>query len=74
VKPAVAEAWDHVQEAEVKHTDGTSWLQSGVALSLWTLASSTATVFKIVANSSRATLRKLYGALEGILVVRGRAM
>lgn len=68
LKPVVAEAWDHVQGSAVKHTDGTSWLQSGAARSLWTLASSTATVFKIVANSSSATLKKLYGAFEGILV------
>lgn len=68
LKPAVAEAWDQVESAEVKHTDGTSWLKAGVALSVWTLASTAATVFKIVVNSSRATLRPLYGALEGILV------
>lgn len=68
LEPAVAEAWDQVQAAKVKHTDGTSWLQAGMALSLWTLASSAATVFKIVANSSRATLRPLYGVLRGILV------
>lgn len=68
LEPAVAEAWDRVQSAEVKHTDGTSWLQAGAALSLWTLASSAATVFKIVADSSRSTLRTLYGTLEGILV------
>ena len=66
--PIVAEAWDQVQKAEVKHTDGTSWLKAGLTLSLWTLASKAATVYKIVANSSRATLIPLYGALEGILV------
>lgn len=68
LEPAVAQAWDKVQDAEVKHTDGTSWLQSGKMLSLWTLASKAATVFKVVANSSRATLRPLYGLLRGILV------
>lgn len=75
LEPVVAEAWDHVQDAEVKHTDGTSWLQAGMALSLWTLASKAATVFKIVANGSRATLQPLYGALRGILVSdRARAL
>ena len=68
LEPAVAEAWDQVQGAKVKHTDGTSWLQGGMARSLWTLASNTVTVFKIVADSSRATLRPLYGLLRGILV------
>lgn len=68
VKSAVDQAWDQVQRAEVKHTDGTSWLQSGLALSLWTIATTMATVFKIVANSSKQTLQPLYGALRGILV------
>jgi transposase len=35
---------------------------------MWTIASSAATVFKIVADGSRATLSPLYGALRGILV------
>jgi transposase len=68
VAPAVAEAWEQVQAAEVKHTDGTSWLQSGAARSLWTLATGAATVFKIVVNSSRASLIHLYGEFKGILV------
>jgi transposase len=68
VRPAVEEAWDRVSHAKVKNTDGTSWVQGGVALSLWTLASKAATVFKIVANSAKQTLRPLYGRLHGILV------
>ena len=68
VEPAVARAWDHVRRADVKHTDGTSWFQSGLTLSLWTIATTAATVFKIVADGSRATLQPLYGALRGILV------
>jgi transposase len=62
------QAWVHVQEAEVKHTDGTSWKQRGVLCSLWTIATASATVFQIVADSSKATLRPLFGALRGILV------
>jgi transposase len=68
LEPAVAEAWDKVQSAKVKHTDGTSWLQTGARRALWTVASKAVTVFKIVADSSRATLRPLYGLLRGILV------
>ena len=68
VGPAVDEAWDKVSRAKVKHTDGTSWAQAGVTLSLWTIASKTATVFKIVANSAKKTLRPLYGKLRGIMV------
>ena len=68
VKPAVAEAWRRVEGAPVKHTDGTTWLKVGTVLALWTIASTAATVFKIVADGSRATLAPLYGALRGILV------
>ena len=68
VKPAVDEAWTRVEGAAVKHTDGTSWLKAGTLLALWTIATATATVFKIVTDGSRATLEPLYGALRGILV------
>jgi transposase len=68
VQPAVNEAWQSVGRATVKHTDGTSWLMAGVTLSLWTLATATATVFKVVSDSSKKTLQPLYGALRGILV------
>jgi transposase len=68
VQPAVDEAWEKVGGAEVKHTDGTSWYQAGVTMALWTIATTAATVFKIVANSATVTLAPLYGALVGILV------
>jgi transposase len=68
VAPAVAEAWQRVEQGEVKHTDGTSWLQSGVLLSLWTIATAMATVFKVVASGSKDLLQPLYGKLHGILV------
>ena len=62
------EVWQQVVGAEVKHTDGTSWLKSGKLLSLWTLATSAATYFKIVADGRRDTLKPLYGKLIGILI------
>lgn len=68
VKPAVDEAWKQVQNAEIKHTDGTSWAQAGVAMSLWTIATVMATVFKIVSNGSALKLKPLFGTLMGILV------
>jgi transposase len=68
VEPPVIEAWKRIDGAPVKHTDGTTWLKAGVVLALWTIASTAATVFKIVADGSRATLAPLYGALRGILV------
>jgi len=68
VEKPVDEAWKSVVDADVKHTDGTTWLQSGIVMSLWTIATAVATVFKIVANGRAATLKPLYGELRGILV------
>ena len=68
IEPAVDEAWKRVGEAKVKHTDGTSWAQAGKTLALWTIATTAATVFKIVAHHTKKTLEPLYGALSGILV------
>jgi transposase len=68
VNPAVAEAWTHVEQAPVKHTDGTSWFQAGVMCSLWTIATAAVTVFKILANGQAKTLAPLFGKKLGILV------
>jgi transposase len=68
VAPAVDEAWKQVENAPVKHTDGTSWKQSGALLALWTIATASATVFKIVTSGSGKILKPLFGALKGILV------
>jgi len=68
IEPAVEEAWTVAIEARVKHADGTSWLQAGVMLSLWTIATSMVTVFKIVTNNRRETLRDLFTKRRGILV------
>jgi transposase len=68
VQPAVDEAWDRVGQAQVKHTDGTSWYQAGLLMALWTITTPAATVFKIVADATKETLKPLYGALRGILV------
>jgi transposase len=54
VEPAVAEAWQRVAGAPVKHTDGTTWLKAGPVLALWTIASAAATVFKISTDVSWA--------------------
>lgn len=68
VKPAVAEAWEKVEMGEVKHADGTSWYQSAVLCALWTVATSAATVFKIMTDGTRETLKELFGKGGGILV------
>jgi transposase len=68
VEQPVHDAWRRVAKASVKHTDGTTWLQGGITLSLWTIATAVATVFKIVANGRMETLKPLFGSLRGILV------
>lgn len=68
VAPAVAEAWKKVVHAAVKHADGTSWYLSGALLSLWTIATTVATVFKILANGKMETLKALFSEKRGILV------
>ncbi|WAM24460.1 IS66 family transposase [Myxococcus sp. NMCA1] len=68
VKPAVDEAWSRVLLAPVKHTDGTQWLEAGLARTLWTIASSMATVFKILTDGKSRTLAPLFGLKLGVLV------
>jgi transposase len=68
IEPAVDEVWDHVVDADVKHTDGTGWLQAGTTMSLWTIATTTATLFKILADGAKSTLRPLFRELKGILI------
>jgi len=68
VVPMVEQACARVAKAAVKHTDGTSWFQAGVTLSLWTIATACATVFKIVKDGSAGTLKPLFGTLRGILI------
>jgi transposase len=68
VAPTFEEAHEHVVRAGVKHTDGTTWLQAGVLVSLWTIATACATLFKIVRNGRTETLRPLYGKPRGILI------
>ena len=64
----VDEAWEEVRSAKVKHTDGTTWLESGVTMQLWTIATASATVFKILAEATANTLRPLFGKRIGTLV------
>ena len=69
VEPAVDEAWAEAQSAAVKHVDGTTWLQVGVILALWTIATAGVTVFKILDNGQGETLeRELLTSTKGVLV------
>jgi transposase len=69
VKPSVEEAWAEAQSAAVKHTDGTTWLEAGMILALWTIATAGVTVFKILSNGQGDTLEtKLLTSTKGVLV------
>ena len=69
VEPAVDEAMESVRAAAVKHADGTTWLRSGALLSLWVVATAAVTVFKVLPNGQKATLRdELFGRVCGVLV------
>jgi transposase len=68
LESAYDEALHEVQYAGVKHTDATSWARAGVLMSLWTLASVAATVYRIFADGCRETIRPLFGPRLGIMV------
>ncbi len=65
---AYEEAKREVQYAGVKHTDATSWTRAGVLMSLWTIASAAATVYRIFADGRRDTILPMFGPRIGILV------
>jgi transposase len=67
-KVPVTEAWAETEKATTKHTDGTTWYQAGILCALWTIATSSVTVFKILANGQSPTLAPLFGQKLGILV------
>jgi transposase len=68
LKSAYDEALREVEYAAVKHSDATSWVRAGVLMSLWTLATASATVFQIFADGCRKTVRPFFGSQRGILV------
>lgn len=68
VQPAVDEAWKAAQQADVKHTDGTSWRQANLTLQLWTIATATVTVFKVLSDGTAEALKTLLGRIKGVLV------
>jgi transposase len=68
VEPAVDETWKAAQQADVKHTDGTSWRQAGQFLQLWTIATAAVTVFKVLTDGTASALKTLLGRIKGVLV------
>ena len=68
LEPGYEEAKRAADAASIKHTDGTGWQQAGSALQLWAVATTTVTVFTILANGTAQTLRTLFGRIKGILI------
>lgn len=62
------EALLEVQYAEVKHSDATTWARAGALMSLWTIASAAATVYRIFSDGCRDTVRPMFGPCLGHLV------
>lgn len=73
VAAPVDEARDHAVAQPVKHVDATTWMQRHQARTLWTIATSTVTVFAITVDATRAELQSLFTTIRGILVTdRGK--
>jgi transposase len=68
LESAHREALREVQYAGIKHSDATTWTRSGKLMSLWTIASTAATVYRIFADGCRDTIRPLFGPRIGILI------
>lgn len=62
------EALREVQYAKVKHADATTWTRAGKLMSLWTVASAAATVYRIFADGCRETILPMFGPRVGFLV------
>jgi transposase len=62
------EALREVQYAQVKHSDATTWTRAGELMSLWTIASTAATVYRIFTDGCRKTIEPMFGSLIGLLV------
>ena len=58
----------YVCQAPVKHVDATGWRQAGQPRSLWTIATTLATVFAITLDGTRRHLCALLTTVYGVLV------
>jgi len=68
IEKPVAEVKAHVNAAPVKHADATSWLRAGKLRSLWTIATTDASFYEILADGCAETIKPMFGAAAGILV------
>jgi transposase len=59
---------DAALEADVKHTDGTSWYQCGHLIQLWVIATTQVTFYKILLDGSSTSLQTILSKRNGILI------
>ena len=68
LEPSYDEALEHARSRSVKHLDASSWYIAGRLLSLWAIATSLVTVFKIAPDGKTETVAELMGIVRGILI------
>lgn len=68
LEKASDEAMDHLENSAVKHADETSFLRDSLRCSAWVFANSLVSVYRIVDDGKRITLRSKFNKLKGILV------
>ena len=68
----VAEAWEHMQSAQMLHADETGWHEHNRKAWMWVAATQMVTVFMIHAKRGQVAARELLGTFSGILVTDRR--
>lgn len=68
LEPVHEEIQRVVEAAAVKYMDGTTWLQDGKTRSLWTVSTSSATLYEVLVDGARETIKPLVLGIVGILV------
>jgi len=63
------EARQHVQEAETRHIDASTWYTNANRSAVWVVATTLVTLFAMTASASRAALMSIVGRITGRVVV-----
>lgn len=67
-RDALKAACDEARYVEVEHSDGAMWNRTGELRSLWTIAATAATVYRIYSDGSRKAIEPVRRALIGLVV------
>lgn len=68
LEPASEEAMAYIEKADVKHADETSSLRDSLRCSMWVFANTLVSVYRIVDDGRRITLRSKLKKIKGILI------